>query len=373
MSQAGLLDIEASHPQIPTSFVTDTGTAIPLSNVLEILGGDGIYTTASGNTVTVSANIATAGATLPLSTLGVAAFDNTQFTVINGFVQISTGFVRTTSFLTDSGLPAVLSDALGQIHFASAGGLTIQGVGPGNIITFGAGSTIPTSFITDFGIAIPNLNSLKVLGGHNISTFELLNNLTIDLTGTTNHAIQVGNITGSLTSLGIGVTGSVLLGNTGADPSFSGAMTDGTLLIGNTGNNPSIASLTSSGGTVAITAGAGTINLEALSGAMTWSNINASATLVVNTGVNCTAGAALSLALPAVSAVGDVIRIVLDGSTSWTITQAANQQIRVGTLTTTLGVGGSVNSLAQGDFIEMVCKTANLVWTAIGFTGLNVI
>lgn len=53
MSQAGLIDIEASMPTIPTSFDTDSGTAIPVVNVLEILGGTGLNTIGSGNTVTV--------------------------------------------------------------------------------------------------------------------------------------------------------------------------------------------------------------------------------------------------------------------------------------------------------------------------------
>jgi hypothetical protein len=53
MSQAGILDIESSNPQIPTQFDADSGSAIPLANVLEILGTGGITTSASGNTVTV--------------------------------------------------------------------------------------------------------------------------------------------------------------------------------------------------------------------------------------------------------------------------------------------------------------------------------
>ena len=57
MSQAGLIDIEGANPQIPTSFVTDSGTAVPLFNVLEILGGANITTSASGNTITISSTL----------------------------------------------------------------------------------------------------------------------------------------------------------------------------------------------------------------------------------------------------------------------------------------------------------------------------
>jgi hypothetical protein len=40
-------------PQIPTSFVTDNGIAVPVANILNVLGGDGCTTQGSGNTVTV--------------------------------------------------------------------------------------------------------------------------------------------------------------------------------------------------------------------------------------------------------------------------------------------------------------------------------
>jgi hypothetical protein len=59
VSQAGLLDIESTHPQIPTTFDTDSGSAIPLANTLELLGQGGIKTSGSGNTVLVVGQQAT--------------------------------------------------------------------------------------------------------------------------------------------------------------------------------------------------------------------------------------------------------------------------------------------------------------------------
>ena len=41
-------------PDVATSYVTDVGTAIPALNILNVLGGTGIETEGSGNTVTIN-------------------------------------------------------------------------------------------------------------------------------------------------------------------------------------------------------------------------------------------------------------------------------------------------------------------------------
>lgn len=98
MSQAGIIDVEGSHPQIPTSFVTNSGTAIPLANVLEVLGTTvvnqniPIRTTGSGNTVTVQAQYAISNAISDATKAGFSSFDSTYFTVdANGFVSLGGG------------------------------------------------------------------------------------------------------------------------------------------------------------------------------------------------------------------------------------------------------------------------------------------
>lgn len=112
-----------------------------------------------------------------------------------------------------------------------------------------------------------------------------------------------------------------------------------------------------------------TLTFTVNGGGIDWSVVGAGAALVPNTGVICNAGAALSFSLPATSAVGNIITLSLDGAVSWTITQAANQQIRMGNQETTLGVGGSLTTTAQGNTVTMVCEVANLRWVVISSMG----
>lgn len=104
-------------------------------------------------------------------------------------------------------------------------------------------------------------------------------------------------------------------------------------------------------------------------GLPTWNKISSSQTLVTNMGYICTGGGALSLAMPATSLVGDIIEVTLDGSTSFTITQSAGQQIRLGNAQTTAGVSGSIASTAQGDSFRMVCSVADLRWNILSVIG----
>lgn len=80
-------------------------------------------------------------------------------------------------------------------------------------------------------------------------------------------------------------------------------------------------------------------------------------------------GGALTISLPAVSAVGDEFIVTLDGATSFQVTQAAGQQVRLGNLATTAGVGGSLTSTQQGDTLTMVCSVANLKWNVLSSMG----
>lgn len=115
--------------------------------------------------------------------------------------------------------------------------------------------------------------------------------------------------------------------------------------------------------------GTNTITFSLIGQTAIWQKISASQALEVDHGYICSGGGALVLSLPATSLVGEIIEVTLKGSTSWQITQGAGQSIEFGMATTTVGVGGSLTSTAQGDSIRMVCTTANLVWLVLSGNG----
>lgn len=113
------------------------------------------------------------------------------------------------------------------------------------------------------------------------------------------------------------------------------------------------------------------ITIDVTGSGVLWVTTNASQTLIVQRGYICSGPATgnVQFNLPATSALGDVIEITLDGSTSFSVVQSAGQSIRLGNISTTVGVGGSLSSTQQGDSIRMVCQTANLKWNVISSVG----
>lgn len=141
---------------------------------------------------------------------------------------------------------AVPPDVGGNLNIIGAGDITVTGNAGTNTLTITTSGAVADSFVSDAGTATPLLGVLNVIGGTNIGTTGAANNLTINLDGTTNHAVQVGTGALGLTSLTVGTNGQVLLGSTAANPVFG--------------------TLTSSDSSIAFTTGAGTLSLQVAGG-----------------------------------------------------------------------------------------------------------
>lgn len=75
----------------------------------------------------------------------------------------------------------------------------------------------------DAGIVVvpDGTGGITIAGGNDITTTGTANTLTIDITGTTQYCVQVGDATGGIASLGAGLDHQFLRGNTGGNPSWN--------------------------------------------------------------------------------------------------------------------------------------------------------
>lgn len=168
----------------------------------------------------------------------------------------------------------------------------------------------------------------------------------------TAHSVQVGAGTSNVTQVSVGTNGQCLLGSTGADPVF--------------------ATLTSSGGTITYTTGAGTLNLDTTYGpGDNWTVVTGtSQSAAVNNGYIANNAGLVTVTLPTTAAVGTIQEVTgINNATGWKIAQNASQQIFFGSASTTSGTGGSLASTATRDSVKLVCVVANLTWNVISSIG----
>lgn len=184
---AGTLSLQvAGGTTVGKTITGDSGGALsPTAGNWNIVGSTVVAGTAplvtsgSGSTLTVKAQRAQALASADSTKVGLANFSSADFTV----------------------------DANGFVALAGTAGAAIQ------TITGNSG-----------GAEVPSSGNFNILGTGSITAVGSANTETIQLTGITNHAIQIGAGTATLTQLAAtATTGQILQNNASADPSYSTA------------------------------------------------------------------------------------------------------------------------------------------------------
>jgi hypothetical protein len=123
--------------------------------------------------------------------------------------------------------------------------------------------------------------------------------------------------------------------------------------------------------TVLTNDGAGNLTWTSFSGSgLAWTVVTIDTAMAVNNGyIEASAGIALNMTLPAVSAVGDIIELTADDALGWILVQGAGQTVHFGNQDTTTGATGSLASTDIGDTVRVVCTIANLDWRVLSSIG----
>lgn len=169
----------------------------------------------------------------------------------------------------------------------------------------------------------PNASGIIfVEGGNNITTIGNLsaNTLTVDVSGTTQYAVQVGNSLGALSSIGVGTSGQVLTSNgSGSNPSFQNAASSNITITGDTGGGLTGTSFTFTGGSTGLTFnGSGTT--ETVEGTLIVGNGGTGATtltgVLIGNGASAITGNAITQHDVLVGGASNAITSVAPSSTS---------------------------------------------------------
>lgn len=338
----------------------------PIEDTIQILAATEYYWDETGDTLvktsyatTFDTNVAAAAVTLTGTTLAADGTDaNIPITLTP----------KGTEAVTIDGLDYPMADGnAGECMVTSGAGvlslgvLTVPGGGSGAatftdhgvLVGSGAGAITPLAVGTNGQVLVGSTGADPVFAtisnGNNITWTLGAGTLEADLTGTTDHTVQVGNATGSLTSLA--------------------AATNGQLLIGSTGADPAVAGLASADASVTITVGAGTIDLAAAGGGVSWSvEAGAGVAAAVDSGYIANRAGGVTFTIPTTAPIGSIIRVCSIQGLS-TIAQNAAESIVFGAFTTTVGVGGSLVATNVGDTIEIVCTVADTTWAVLSSVG----
>lgn len=126
-------------------------------------------------------------------------------------------------------------------------------------------------------------------------------------------------------------------------------------------------------GGITVTGNPGTSTLTITgggSGGLTWNEVTGtSQAMAVDNGYIANNAGLVTLTLPATAALGSVIRVAGKGAGLWSIAQNAGQTIHFGSLDTTTGATGHLDSILQYDCVELLCVTANTEFVVISVMG----
>jgi hypothetical protein len=262
-----------------------------------------------------------------------------------------------------------------QQTFTSAGeiGAVDSVTGTNGISAFPSTGSVVVSGInaTTSQIGVVTLaSSAQAIAGSNTTNAVTPSALTAKLGTQTLDGIPYGNSTTGAIQWTASVDNAVLTTGATGVPVLTALASDGQLIIGSSAGAPAAANITSTGGTIAITNGNNSINLEAIDSGFNWVDVSTmAATMAAGNAYEANNAGLVTLTMPTVasSIFGDTIKIGGFGAGGWIIQCVAAQLIHFGNTATS--AGGTLASTNQYDQLEIVCSTTTNEWFVTSSVG----
>jgi hypothetical protein len=331
MSQSGLLKVRANvlPPTVPTSFVTNSGTAIPALNVLNVLGtsvaagSTPFASSGAGNTVTYHVQRSQAIVASDSTKVGVAAFDSSSFAVdANGFVTLVGASAAIEKVNLQTGTSPIIPIG-GAITFNGA----VVSAGTNPVRTDGTG---PNTMALEVQIS-------QAVAASDSSTIGLSNFKSADFT--------------------VDANGFVAFSTSGAGKTITG---DSGGALSPTSNNWNIFGLSGSK-----TSGSGsTLTVKS----PPFSQVGGAGTSVLNTGEFVTAVVKRTLPASAGLVDGDLFIYVCTTAGALEIQSVSAQKIRIGSLIS--AAAGTATSSAIGDSLTLRFNATDGFFYAVSVVGV---
>jgi hypothetical protein len=238
-------------------------------------------------------------------------------------------------------------------------------------VSYGLASLTAITSGTNNAVFGWNAGQSLTTGFGNIAIGSLAGN-SWDATTGNNIAIGSPGAAGEIATTRIGANGTIIAAYIAGIDGINVGSTAKVVTMGTgaTADKLGTATITAGAG-ISVTPGANAITIAAIgAGSFVWTIITADQTAAVNHGYFCNKAGTLALTLPVASAIGDVIEVAnINTALGIQFIQAAGQQIFIGNTNTTLGATGTLTSIAVGDTLKIVCRTANLTWQVVSGWG----
>lgn len=352
---------------VPTSFVTNSGIAVPAAHILNVLGVNGVTTAGAGNTVTVtgtngplellvsSQTFTSSGSYVPTS--------GTAFAIIECQGGGGGGGGSTFVAAAGGGAGGYAKALYSAVQLGASQTVTIGAGGSGGAAGFNDGAQGGTTSVgalisatggfggeaNDLTKDPPPQGGLGGLGTVSSGTSIVATYGQAGFTPSDGNADQTPSGQGGSSIYGAGGLGSNIDDTNGANGLGYGSGGAG----GRTDNNPTSGGNGASGIVTVLE-----FHVVGLTSGETWSDASGVFTAAVGNGYFLTAGSTVTL--PASPSQGDTVSIITDTSGLCTIVANAGQRIRIGSALSV--VAGNASCSTIGNSLQLVFRAASLTW-----------